>query len=198
MTAISYDISVRKFLLILLSLCSFAHAALLPVGSGPMSKIDFFTQVEGKEFFPKVNGSNLEGKEVNIPVDLEGKTKLLLVAFKREQQDDVNTWLSSTVDLLKKYPDFSVYEIPTIKEMNFLMRFNINNGMRYGIPSEEQREKTITLFIDKEKFKKALAIESEDEIHAFLLNENHEILWRTQGLSSECSMNEIEEYLENE
>lgn len=193
-----YAFSVRKILLILVSLCSFAQAAILPVGSGPVSKIDYFTQVEDKKFFPKVNGANLEGEIVNIPLDLEGKKKLLLVAFKREQQEDVNTWLSATVDLLKDYPDFAVYEIPTIKKMNFLMRFNINNGMRYGIDSKEQREKTITLFIDKEEFKKALDIDTEENIYAFLLNENHEIVWRAQGLASKSYIYSIEEYLEND
>ncbi len=187
---------MRKILVIFVSLCSFAQAAILPIASGPISKIEFFSS--GSKLFPKVSGSNLEGDVVSIPEDLEGENKLLLVAFKREQQEDVNTWLEATVDLLKKHSDFAVYEIPTIKEMNFLMRFNINNGMRYGIPSKSQRENTITLYIDKEKFKTILKIETEDEIHVFLVNDKAEIVWRAQGLASESFINSIEEYLKNE
>lgn len=175
---------MRNFLLILISLCGFAQAAILPITWGPKSKIEFFSPVDGKNFFPKVNGVNLEGKEVNLPTELDGKKKLLIIAYKRKQQEDINTWLEATTELLKEYPDFTVYEIPTIKEMNFLMRFNINNGMRYGIPSKEQRLNTITLYINKEKFNSSLNINSEDSIYAFLLNQENEIIWRAEGLAN--------------
>jgi hypothetical protein len=196
MTAISYDNKVRKILLIFISLWGFANAALLPIGSGPLSKIESFSS-ESK-LFPRVNGTNLEGEQFIIPQDLEGQKKLLLIAYKRKQQEDINTWLTATVDLLKKYPDFSVYEVPTLKEFNFLMRFNINNGMRYGIDSKEQRERTITLYLDKETFNEALQIESEDTIYAFLLNQKNEIIWRTQGLADQSYINELEELLKND
>lgn len=159
-----------------------------------MSKIESFS-LESK-LFPRINGTNLEGDQLMIPQDLEGKKKLLVVAYKRKQQEDINTWLEASTELLKKYPDFSVYEIPVLKKFNFLMRFNINNGMRYGIGSKEQRERTITLYLDKEQFNSTLNIDSEDTIYAFLLNENNEIIWRTQGLATQSYIYELEEYLE--
>ena len=184
---------MRKILLILISLYSAVSAALLPIGSGPISDIESFSS-ESK-LFPQVRGTNLEGEQFLIPQDLKAKKKLLLIAFKRKQQEDINTWLTSTTELLNKYPDFSVYEIPVLKKFNFLMRFNINNGMRYGIDSKMQRERTITLYLDKDKFNQALEIETQDTIYAFLLNEKNEIIWKAQGLSSQSYIYELEEYL---
>jgi hypothetical protein len=186
---------VRKFLVILLSLCSFAQAAILPIASGPISKVEFFSKTKGQKFFPKVSGSNLEGKIVNIPEDLTGAKRLLIVAFKREQQKDVDTWLDATKKLLSKHNNFAVYELPTIKEMNLFLRFNINNGMRYGIPSQEQRERTITLYLDKEKFKDSLSIKSEEFIYAYLINQKHEIIWQAKGLASNKNTHELEKLL---
>ena len=41
--------------------------------------------------FPFVRGENLEGRTFTLPADLEGTYNLLFVAFRREQQFDINT-----------------------------------------------------------------------------------------------------------
>jgi len=43
------------------------------------------------EHFPSVKASNLEKRDFNLPADFEGERNLLLVAFEREQQKDVDT-----------------------------------------------------------------------------------------------------------
>ena len=43
--------------------------------------------------FPNVKAANLEKRNFNLPADFEGERNLLLVAFEREQQKDVDTWL---------------------------------------------------------------------------------------------------------
>jgi hypothetical protein len=74
---------------------------------------------------------------------------------------------------MKRYEDldngFRYYEIPTIEKMNPLMRWFINTGMRHGIPDKKTRERTITLYIDKEPFKKSLQIPDEKKIYAMVV-----------------------------
>ena len=181
-------------LLVSLFLALPVNAALLPIGPGEISKIESFS--DSLKAFPLVKGINLEGDEISIPADLEGKKKLLLVAFKRKQQEDVNTWLTATRPLLEANSSFSVYELPTIKKMNFLIRLNINNGMRYGIDSKTQRLRTVTLYLDKERFKALLGINTEDQIYAFLLDENNEIIYRRSGLADSQKIKELEELLD--
>jgi len=141
--------------------------------------------------FPKVIGSNLEGKKFRIPDDLDSDRNVLIVAFQRKQQEDINPWINE----LKKIKNnkLSIYEVPTLEQMNNFVRFNINNGMRYGIPSKEQREKTITLYLDKESFKKRLVIKTEDEIIVFVVDRSGKILHRETGLFSNAKLQKLKE-----
>ena len=105
--------------------------------------------------FPPLKSETLEKQAVQLPQDFQGERNLLLIAFLREQQKDIDTWLAQ----MKRYEDidkgFRYYEIPTIEKMNPLMRWFINTGMRHGIPDKKARERTITLYIDKEPFKES-------------------------------------------
>ena len=79
------------------------------------------------------------------------------------------------------FPGFIYYELPTIYEMPVLSRTFINEGMRAGIPDETARQRTITLYLDKETFKDALDIQSEDDIYLFLVDQAGNILWHSTG-----------------
>ena len=62
-----------------------------------------------------------------------------------------------------------------------LARAFINEGMRAGIPDQTARERTVTLYLDKQAFKSALDISSEDDIYIFLVDRNGNIYWQTRG-----------------
>lgn len=164
----------------------------LPIGPGPISQLE---HEEG--YFPKLTAINLEGDKISIPGDLVGKKKLILIAFERKQQQDINTWLSASLDLVEAHPELSVYELPVIKEMNVFIRFNINNGMRYGIDSKSQREHTLTVYIDKDQFNSSLDIETNKEIICFLLDENNRIIYREAGLADTQKIQKLEKLLVN-
>ena len=86
----------------------------------------------------------------------------------------------------EQYPELDYYELPTIRKMNWLSRSIIDNGMRAGIPSRDTRRRTITLYIDKEPFKKKLEIPDESDIHLFLVSKDGEVLWTESGEISEA------------
>jgi hypothetical protein len=65
--------------------------------------------------------------------------------------------------------------------MPAVSRTFINEGMRAGIPDPKARERTVTLYLDKETFKSALDIRSEDEIYLFLVDQQGQVLWRSSG-----------------
>ena len=46
-----------------------------------------------KPYLPEIKVRSLEGERLVIPRDLEGSRNLLAVAFLREQQADVDTWV---------------------------------------------------------------------------------------------------------
>ena len=141
--------------------------------------------------FPNVEGSNLNGQKFRLPQDLEGRVNIVLVAFQREQQADIDTWLTALDSLLKDHSDLNYYELPTISRMNPVIRWFITRGMRGGIDDPGARHRTITLFIDKKPFREALNIPHEDTIYILLVDPQGHVLWRTEGVYSDNKGREL-------
>ncbi len=135
--------------------------------------------------FPPLQAANLEKRSLNLPGDFEGSRNLLLVAFQREQQAQVDTWLREMKRFEEVDPGFRYYELPTIQRPNRLLRWIIDSGMRRGIPDPKARARTITLYIDKAPFLKALGITDEKRIYGFLVDRTGRVLWRTEGAFGE-------------
>ncbi|UCF26993.1 MAG: hypothetical protein JSW42_10110 [Chloroflexota bacterium] len=141
--------------------------------------------------FPVVSGFNLNRQELEFPRDFQGNLNLVIVAFQQPQQAVVNTWIPFAQELEEKIPGFIYYELPTIYEMPAFSRTFINEGMRAGIPDQTARERTITLYLDKETFKSALDISNENEIHLFLVDQDGNIFWRSSGGFTEDKAGEL-------
>jgi hypothetical protein len=131
--------------------------------------------------FPTVSGTNLEGQQYHLPGDFAGAYNVVLIAFQQWQQMEVNTWVPFVKGLVKHYPTVNYYELPTIWKMSRLQQKFIDMGMRLGIPDRSARQATITLYLDKQAFRQALELRSEDEIHVLLVTPAGEVLWRTGG-----------------
>ncbi len=135
--------------------------------------------------FPSVNGSDLLRNRVSLPDDLNSRLNVLIVAFQQWHQGLVNSWVPLLNQMVEQHQDFDYYELPTIRNMNWVSRSIIDNGMRAGIPSRDTRRRTITLYIDKEPFRKKLMIPDESDIHLFLVSDEGEVLWTGSGALSE-------------
>jgi hypothetical protein len=145
--------------------------------------------------FPPLKASNLNGQELQLPLDFQGDLNLVLIAFRREQQNNVDTWLAQLPKIRQGHPKLAYYELPTISRLNPLTRWFIDKGMRGGIPDKQQRARTITLYIDKKPFREALQLPSEDRIYALLLNKAGEVVWRADGDYCEASGKSLEKFL---
>lgn len=145
--------------------------------------------------FPAVEGRNLEGRAFRLPDDFEGEINVVLVAFKREQQAEVDTWMPALQRLAARHAGVRVYELPTLDRRYRLIRSFIDGGMRGGIPDAAMRAATITLYIDKAPFKRGLGITGEDEIRIFLVDRGGRIHWRASGRFSDAAIAELEQRL---
>ncbi len=131
--------------------------------------------------FPEVEGTNLDGQEFVLPRVFEGKLNIVFVAFQREQQLAVNTWLPTATLLEDLHKGLRYYELPIHSCINPIVRWFLNRAMRVGIRYPGSREKTIALYINKDLFRKALDISGEDNIHILVLNEEAQVVWHSQG-----------------
>jgi hypothetical protein len=124
---------------------------------------------DAPKYFPEVVGRNLEGLDFQLPRDFGGAVNLVLVAFRREHQAMVDTWLAAAAALADSVGDLHYYELPVLSRGYILARPLIDGGMSAGIADLEARERTVTLYIDKSPFRDALGISNEDTIYVLVL-----------------------------
>lgn len=141
--------------------------------------------------FPSVTAPNLAGHNMRLPADFAGDLNLVLIAFQREQQADIDTWLEPGRKLMAKFPHLACYELPVIGKMNPLFRRFIAEGMRSGIPDTTARATTITLHLDKPAFRRSLQLPSEDRVYALLIDRKGAVHWRADGRCTDAAAREL-------
>lgn len=139
----------------------------------------------GEKRFPTVRGASLSRQAYALPEDLEGRINILMIAFKRRHQYDINTWLPVAQDLAGEYEEVAYYELPVIQRLNPVARSLIDNGMRAGIPDPVARATTITLYVDKDAFMRSLDLTTDEQIYVLLVDRTGKVMWRTEGRQSE-------------
>lgn len=141
--------------------------------------------------FPTVEGRNLEGERFRLPSHFAGALNVVLVAFQREQQADVDSWMPFLKTLGERRGDLRVYELPTLGRRYRLMQPFIDGGMRRGIPDRAVRAATITLYIDKARFRESLRLGAEDRIYVLLVDQQGRVFWRAEGRFDERAGGEL-------
>lgn len=135
--------------------------------------------------FPEVTGSNLLRQKVTLPGDLQGELNILFVAFQQWHQAWVDSWVPLARQVEQAFPEVQFYELPVIWKMNRFSQTFINEGMRAGIPNQNTRKKTITLYTDKEAFRQALDLPHEETIYVLIVDQQGNVLWRKEGVYSQ-------------
>ena len=135
--------------------------------------------------FPRVHGANLERRSFILPDGFEGDHNLILIAFTREQQFEIDTWIPAARRLARDRTGFRYYELPTISRSIPFARLWLDGAMRAGISDRPAREATITVCLDKRAFRDALQLPSEDTIYALLVDRAGHVLWRAEGVLTE-------------
>lgn len=147
--------------------------------------------------FPHITSENLAREGFDLPSDFEGDLNLCLVAFQRWHQPLINSWIPLASQLEDSHPAFRYYEFPVIRRVNVLYRHLIDQGMRAGIPDQVARHKTITLYTDKDAFKKALGIVDEEKIHLRLVDREGLVHWHAAGALTRETAESLRETVED-
>lgn len=147
--------------------------------------------------FPPITGETLTGRTMHLPADFEAPLNLVFVAFRREQQADVDTWVPVGDAIEADYPDVRYYELPVISRLYAPVRTFIDGGMRRGIPDRGTRERTVTVYTDKATVRRALDIDSENTVNAFLVDREGTIYWRSEGPKTDDDATHLREVLDS-
>jgi hypothetical protein len=107
---------------------------------------------------PTVTAQNLSETTFILPAQLPAARTLVLMAFEREQQVLLNTWVDALSLKDNKLPWI---ETPVIGKGYGLFRVFIDNGMRRGIPDPALRERTITLYTDPAALRRDMGLSGD-------------------------------------
>jgi hypothetical protein len=95
--------------------------------------------------FPSIAGRALSGEVVRVPEDLAGAPALLLCAYRRGAQADVDRWAAFAG---RELPGLAVYELPIIPSRVWRpLQGWIDGGMRGGVPPA-QWDRVVTVYED--------------------------------------------------
>ena len=141
---------------------------------------------------PSVKGNSLDGSTVRLPEDLRGAPALLLVAYRRGTQEDVDRWLgwAST-----NAPGLKCLEVPAISSLVWRPLASwIDGGMRRGVP-QAQWSSVVTLYDDAPVLREFLGDFGGYNTHAVLLDDAGQVAWFHAGGFSEGAAKDLAEAL---
>jgi hypothetical protein len=117
--------------------------------------------------FPSIAGVALSGAPVRIPEDLIGAPALLLCAYRRGTQADIDRWAAFAGQEL---PQLAVFELPIIPAVIWRpLQGWIDGGMRGGVP-RAQWPSVVTLYEDGAKARAFLGDSGGDRAQVVLLD----------------------------
>ncbi len=117
--------------------------------------------------FPSVAGVALSGERVRIPEDLMGAPALLLCAYRRGTQSDIDKWAAFCG---RELPRLAVFELPIIPALIWRpLQGWIDGGMRGGVP-RAQWSSVVTLYEDGAKARAFIGDGGGDRAQVVLLD----------------------------
>jgi hypothetical protein len=96
----------------------------------------------GAEAFPQMSGRDLHGRAVKLPDDIPDSRGIVVVAFQRWHQPEVDRW----VEMVLALAPLPIVEIPYISTVFRPVAGFVAQGMRGGITGEDARTRTITVY----------------------------------------------------
>jgi len=146
--------------------------------------------------FPELKAETLSGIDMKYPDDVKGKITLILMAFKRETQRTIDSWLEPFSKAFENDTTVQFFEIPMLAGAWKLMSPFIDGGMRSGIPKQKHGNVT-TFYGDVNKYCKLLSIKDKSDGYVFLLDQNGVIQWRSNGFATEEKLQELFDKIES-
>jgi hypothetical protein len=128
---------------------------------------------------------------VELPGGFAGEQNIVLVAFRREQQAEVDSWIAWYTSVAADHPGLRAYEIPVIATRWSPGRAMIDRGMARAVATAEARQRTLTVYGDVRRVTDGLGIELTSEITVLLVDGAGRVTWRTTGPWTQSHADEL-------
>ena len=140
--------------------------------------------------FPALSFDDLNGDPHSLPGGLPGDPTIVFIAYKRNQQPAVNTWINALGLDPSRGAEF--VELPVVGSSARMMRSFIDNGMRSGIVDRDLRARTITIYENASVVNRPLGFSGRNQIRVLIVKQSGEVLWSTSGPASDAKVAELQ------
>ena len=134
-----------------------------------------------KRSFPRIKARDLDGREVMLPTGLAGEWNVVIIAFRRQQQAMVDSWVPWLRDLAEATPGLGFAEVPAIGLAWQPVRSAIDGGMAASIADQQTRRRTLTVYTDLRRLTGPLGIADRNSIWLFLTDRDGQVRWHGTG-----------------
>lgn len=126
-----------------------------------------------------------------IPDDFSEQPLIVIAAFQRWHQNLVDESMEN-LDKMNMNDTHTVIELPVIKKYSMLQRMRLDGLMRAAISDFGVRQRTITVYLDKQAFRDSLNIPNEDTMYWFVVDHTTKsILLRGSGIMTPEDIRQI-------
>ena len=143
------------------------------------------------ERLPRLEAGALDGRRLVLPDSAGGNIALLGFGYKRESQDDLNSWL---VPFRQEYPSaegFRAYEVPMMgTRIPGLLRGVINRAMRNAIAGPNRRW-VAPYYRDIDDYSRRLGVTDRSQVQMFLLDRSGRVRWYAAGPAVGSALEEL-------
>lgn len=140
--------------------------------------------------FPKVTAKSLAGNTLTLPEAAEGKVTLICIAFVRNAQSMIDSWLGPFEQIFGQDPEVTAYELPMAGPNWQFLSWLIDSGMRDGIPVEKH-DHVLTIYEDYSEYQELLDMENTELAYIFLLDKKGIVRWKGQGHAAPEALMEL-------
>ena len=138
--------------------------------------------------FPTISTEALDRSKVVLPDLASGSVTFVCLAFRRQDQDQISTWLEPLEREFGGRPCFRFYEIPMMgTSIRGAARWFINSAMAAVIPRDKRRW-FAPYYSDFRPIAAELGITDRTLIHLFLLDQAGLVRLRFSGPATAASL----------
>ncbi|HUB42184.1 MAG TPA: hypothetical protein VMA72_25315 [Streptosporangiaceae bacterium] len=132
-------------------------------------------------WFPQLRARDLDGREVLLPAELPAEWNVVIVAFRRQQQSLVDSWVPWLQQHAATASGLGFAELPAIGIAWQPARPVIDGGMAAAISDERARRRTLTVYTDLRRLTAPLGITDRNTIWLFLTDRAGRVRWHGCG-----------------
>ena len=131
--------------------------------------------------FPRIDARNLQSLDVRLPEAFAGKRNVVMIAFQRQHQSLVDSWVPWLEQQSASDDGLRFYEIPTIGRMWAPARRFIDGGMAAAIRVPAILQRTFTFYGDVSRLTTPLGITDRSTITIALVDDEGHVRWQRTG-----------------